>query len=369
MISWMARNITKKTLVLFLLAMMFGCSAPQMPPEVNLSEEQENDLWRLGAQAYAPAGYERYRISYRRAKEALIKERSKFAWFQDYRFVQSEFRDVLTAGHALRKEILEQRNIKKDSAANQITSLKNRVEALKDLTETINEGRLAREDLVKAELLLSEAVSRYENGDYGAAEDKLRTSSGFIETAEDALRPILNRYADRGHIGKWRRMADETIVESKNRGIPVIIVNKSERILMLYNNGALLLTYTVGLGRNGSLDKLHAGDNSTPEGKYRVIKKISNSQYHKALLIDYPNEEDRRNFLRAKEKGLIPQSARIGGLIEIHGGGKDSMTYGCIAMDNAAIDHIFNLVPVGTPVTIVGAVDYRNNLSSAVEGI
>jgi len=44
------------------------------------------------------------------------------------------------------------------------------------------------------------------------------------------------------------------------------------------------------------------------------------------------------------------------------------MTYGCISMDNKDIDDIFNLVPVGTPVTIVGAVDYKNDLSSAIKG-
>jgi len=69
-----------------------------------------------------------------------------------------------------------------------------------------------------------------------------------------------------------------------------------------------------------------------------------------------------------RKMGLFQRVVGIGGLIEIHGGGKDSMTYGCIAMDNNAIDYIFSLVPVGTPVTIVGAVDYENGLSSAVEG-
>lgn len=352
---------------MFLLAVTFGCSAPPMPPEVKLSEEQENNLWRLGAQAYAPAGYDRYKIAFRRAKEALIQEQSKFSWFQDYRHVQSELRDVLTAGYALQKEIIEQKNIRKESAANQLSSLKSRIEALKNLTETINEGRLARKDLVKAELLVSEAAKRYENGDYEAAEVKLKTSSGFIKTAEETILPILIRYADRRHISKWRRLAEETILESRNAGVPVIIVNKSQRTLMLYKNGVPFKTYNIGFGRNGSLDKLHAGDNSTPEGKYRVIKKISNSLYHKALLIDYPNDEDRRNFLQARKKGLIPADAGIGGLIEIHGGGKDSMTDGCVAMDNREIDHLFGLVEVGTPVTIVGAVDSRNSLSTAIE--
>lgn len=367
--SGMVQNIIKRILILTILLWMFGCADSPMPPEVKLAEEQEHNLWISGAQVYAPVEYDRYRILFRQAKEDLIKEKSRFVWFQDYQIVQSKFRDVVKAGDILHEKILEQKNKKKESTSNQISSFKNRIETLKKLTEIINEGRLARKDLIKAELLLSEATNQYNNNDYVAAENKIKNLSGFIKAAEDTMLPIFNRYADRSHINKWQQMADETIAESKKRGIPVIIVNKSKRLLMLYKNGVPFKTYNVALGRNGSLDKLHAGDNSTPEGKYKVINKISASRYHKALLINYPNEEDRRNFIRAKKNGLVPTGARIGGLIEIHGGGKDTMTYGCIAMDNNAIDYIFSLVFVGTPVTIVGAVDYENPLSSAIEGL
>ena len=366
--SGAVQNIIKKILIFTLLLWVFGCTASPMPPEVKLAEEQEHNLWRSGAQIYASAEYNRYRISFRQAKEELIKEKSRFVWFQDYRIAQSKLRDVLKAGHVLQEKILEQKNKKKESISNQISSFKNRIEKLKGLTEKINEGRLARENLVKAELLLSEATVRYESDDYAAAEDRIKKLSGFITAAEDTILPIFNRYADRSHISKWRRMAEETIVESRNNDMPAIIVNKSRRLLVLYKSGVRFKTFNVGLGRNGSLDKLHAGDNSTPEGKYRVIKKISASRYHKALLINYPNEDDRKDYLRAKRKGLIPAGVGIGGLIEIHGGGEDSMTYGCIAMDNNSIDSLFSLVPVGTPVTIVGTVDYENGLSSAMEG-
>jgi hypothetical protein len=362
------QNIIKKILIFTILLCILGCTASPIPPEVKLAEEQEHNIWKAEAQIYAPEEYKRYLISFRQANEGLIKEKSKFAWFQDYQTVQSEFRDVLTTGYILQGKILKQKNLKKESTFNQISSLKNRIETLKGLTEMINEGRLARKDLIKAELLLSEATSRYENNDYAAAEDKIKNSSGFIKVAEDAILPIFQRYADRNHINKWQRMAEETIAESKKRGVPAIIINKSRRVLVLYKNGVPFKKYNVGLGRNGSQDKLHAGDNSTPEGEYSVIKKISGSRYHKALLLNYPNEDNRRNFLRAKKKGLIPAGARIGGLIEIHGGGKDSMTYGCIAMDDNAIDDIFNIAPVGIKVTIVGAVDYENNLSTAIEG-
>ena len=363
-----AQYIIYKILILTLLLWVFGCTASPMPPEVKLAEEQEHNLWRSEAQIYAPAEYDRYRISFRQAKEGLIQEKSRFAWFQDYRTAQSTFRDVLKSGYVLQEKILKQKDIKKESTFNQISSFKNKIETLKGLTEMINEGRLARKDLVKAELLLSEATRRYDNDDYVAVEEKIKKLAGFIMAAEDAMLPIFNRYADPNHINKWQRLSKETIDESKNSDIPAIIVDKSKRILTLYKSGVPFKTFSVGLGRNGSFDKTHAGDNSTPEGKYRIIKKISASHYHKALLINYPNEEDRRDFIRAKKKGVIPAGALIGGLIEIHGGGRDSMTYGCIAMDNEAIDDIFSLVPVGTPVTIVGAVDGENGLSSAIEG-
>ena len=366
--SGFMQNIFKGILILTILLWVISCAASPMPLEVKLAEEQEHNLWKSGAQVYAPAEYNRYRVLFRQAKEDLIKEKSKFVWLQDYRIVRSEFRDVLKTGSLLQEKILEQKNKKKESIFNQISSLKNRIETLKGLTEKINEGRLARKDLIKAELLLSEATSRYNNNDYVAAEDKIKNLPGLITAAEDTILPIFNRYADRGNINKWRRMVDETIAESKKRDGYVMIVNKSKRLLLLYNNGVPFKTYNVGIGRNGSLDKLHAGDNSTPEGKYRVIKKISASRYHKALLINYPDEDDRRNFINAKKKGIIPAGIRIGGLIEIHGGGKDSMTYGCIAMENNAIDDIFRLVPVGTPVTIVGAIDYENGFSPAIEG-
>lgn len=365
----MVQNIIKKTFIISIMMMAFGCSAPEIPSEVQTAEKQEHSLWLSGAEIYAPDGFTHYRISLRKVKDDLVKEKSRFAWFQDYRPIQSELRTLLESGNNLQKEITDTKNTKKEVISDKISFLKSRIETLKGLTEMINEGRLARKDLIKAELLLSEATTYYNNSDYKAADAKFKNISGFIMAAENALRPILDRYVDRSHIKKWQQMADETIAESKIKNIQAIIVNKSERTLVLYKNGVPLRTYNVGLGRNGSLDKSYAGDQKTPEGKYRITKKLSASRFHKALLINYPNEEDMRNFISAKKKGLIPSNSRIGGLIEIHGGGKDSMTYGCISMDNDMIDSLFSLVNVGTPVTIVGAVDHNNTLSSAMEGL
>lgn len=353
-----------------LLSLTFsGCSLPQIPPEVQLAESQNQDLSRAGAETYAPGEYTSYKKALLTGQENLRAEKARFLLFRDYTKIGNDFRNILKQGEDVRKTIQEQKEMKASNVLIQFSSLESRIRTLKELTHKINEGRLARKDLIKAELTLAEAGILIEKNDHINAENKFSTADILIKSAEEKILPIFNRYTDRNHINKWQRWVEETIAESKNNSAPAIIINKSERSLTIYKNGIPFRTYAVGLGRNGSNDKLHAGDNATPEGKYKIIKKLPRSQYHKALLINYPNEEDKRQFIQNKKRGIVPGKTGIGGLIEIHGGGKDSMTQGCISMDNTMIDQVYSLVDTGTPVTIVGAVNPKNRLSTAIEGL
>ena len=125
------------------------------------------------------------------------------------------------------------------------------------------------------------------------------------------------------------------------------------------------------MGSNGLGFKAQAGDRATPEGHYRIVarKDQGQSRYHKALLLDYPNEVDRRRLAAAKRQGLVSMKARLGGLIEIHGeGGRgEDWTNGCVAVTNANMDVLFGLVKVGTPVTIIGGEGAGGSLSSVAE--
>jgi len=75
-------------------------------------------------------------------------------------------------------------------------------------------------------------------------------------------------------IAHWRKLAERAVEKSRSGNQLVILVSKLERRLTVYKGGAVLKTYKVGLGFNGLSDKLHAGDEATPEGEYRVIKKF-----------------------------------------------------------------------------------------------
>jgi len=345
-----------------------GCSAPQIPPEAKLAEEQELNLWRLGAQVYLPVSYAQYKVNFRKARKHLFRENSKFVWFRSYRSVRSEFINVMQEGDRLFVQLEQTKHELSRRIGNDVVILKDRIDKIKELTGKVNEGRLARRDLVKAEVLFWEAQKCYEEHNFKKAGEKIDMVSKHLIAAENILFPIFSRYADKRQIMKWKQWVEDTITESKEHNLTVLIVNKSERLLTVYKSGLLYKKYPVGLGQSGSQDKLHAGDRATPEGRYRITKKLPKSRYHKALLLNYPNDDDRRQFQIAKEKGLVPHQAGIGGLIEIHGGGKDIMTYGCIAMNNRDMDELFKIVKVGTSVTIVGAVSIQNSLSLNLQG-
>jgi murein L,D-transpeptidase YafK len=92
---------------------------------------------------------------------------------------------------------------------------------------------------------------------------------------------------------------------------------------------------------------------------YKITKKFkgNKTKYYKALLLDFPNDEDKEKFKSEIARGSLPASAKIGDLIEIHGNGGKGIdwTEGCIALTDKEMDVVFKIAKVGTPVTIVGS--------------
>jgi L,D-peptidoglycan transpeptidase YkuD (ErfK/YbiS/YcfS/YnhG family) len=348
----------------FLLSLILpGCSSPPLPPEVGLAERMNHDLWKAQAHVYAPEEYKSYETTLKNIMDDLIREEARFIWFRDYEPIAGRLKSVLRDGEGILKKVQERKEAKRVNTTGQLSELEERLTGLDRVSLTINEGRLARRSLTKASLMIKEAGLFLEREDYDGAASRLTMASGYIKASEEIFFPIFNRYTDKTLIEKWRRWVDEVAAESREKGTPAIVVSKIDRRLTIYKHGKSSKTYEIGIGRNGLSDKLLAGDGATPEGSYRVIKKLSRSRYRKALLLNYPNDEDRREFLRLKKMGLIPKRAGIGGLIEIHGGGKEGMTYGCVSLENRHMDELFELVPLGTPVAIVGTASLKDDIS------
>jgi murein L,D-transpeptidase YafK len=139
----------------------------------------------------------------------------------------------------------------------------------------------------------------------------------------------------------------------------VIVVKKLDHKLTVYQGTTPLKSYPVVLGGNPRPDKLCQGDLCTPEGVYRVVCKYPHPRWDKFILLDYPNDQNWVKFGRAKDCGQLPETAKIGGDIGIHGTEdptrnlrKEDWTLGCVSLLNQHIDEIYPMITDDTLVYI-----------------
>ena len=300
------------------------------------------------------------------ARQALAREDLKLGWFRDYRKVRQQYVAVLQTGNALKTAIQAAVSRQEADLDQKAETVRRRLRVLDDLTLSLVERGQARSRLTQASLALDEAEGFINGGRFEQGQKAIDRASGLAADAEKAVLAHIARYLDPSQVRSWKSAAEETIAESRSHGTTVLIVSKLERRLAVYRGGKLLRAYDIGLGFNGLADKRFAGDNATPEGRYTIIRKIPSSLYYKALLIDYPNDEDRHSFASEKSRGAIPRSVGIGGDVEIHGGGQDSLTRGCVSLDNDKMDELYALVSVGTRITIIGTLELENYVIKAI---
>ena len=133
-----------------------------------------------------------------------------------------------------------------------------------------------------------------------------------------------------------------------------VLVQKSERRMMLLSGNRALKVYDIGLGTQPVGHKQFEGDGKTPEGLYFVDRRNPDSRYHLSVGVSYPNDQDRA-FARAH--GRSP-----GGDIFIHGRGPEGRvlapkrrdwTVGCVAVTDKEVEDVYAMVRDGTPILIL----------------
>lgn len=285
------------------------------------------------------------------------RQGAAFPWRRDYRTAASSYRmSAATAASVL--EAAGQRVAEARQLAEAAVGKSNAIvgEAVR-LADGIQFPPHERQRLQRARALAEEARLALKKGDYESAVTAASRATNEAQAARLGGVRVVARFADPGLVAQWRNWSNQTINSTKGGGT-AIIVNKERKEVALYQNGVRTRTYQADFGKNALQPKRVAGDGATPEGRYRITSKRGRGQtkYYKALMLDYPNAEDRRAFEAAKKAGRIARGARIGHLIEIHGdGGRDeNWTQGCVALSNRDMDDLFSRVSVGTQVTIIG---------------
>ena len=140
-----------------------------------------------------------------------------------------------------------------------------------------------------------------------------------------------------------------------------IVINKAKYELNVFDSRGWLITYPVVFGNSDLRDKLYEGDKKTPEGTFTIVSKKTHPKWDRFMMLDYPTKENIEKFNERKSEGLVPANAQIGGGIGIHGTWPHedyqidrfrNWTDGCISMRNKDVEELYNMISVGTKVTI-----------------
>jgi hypothetical protein len=309
------------------------------------------------AGTYSRKLYSEAKAAYDSAMESWSRENERFIFFRNYSKVEKYAR-------VSAKKSLEATDLSISNSSTLKVKLKEKIDSLNETEASIDNlfGRYPlpteiRSRISKGKMLLSEGEVAYNNGQYLPSDRKLSEAeyllTNVFETSKDELKNYFRSYPT------WKKMAQAAISDSRRNNSYSVIVDKFSKKCYIYLGGIKKYEFDAELGRNWVGSKHRMGDKATPEGLYRIINKFQGREtpYHKALAIDYPNSDDMEKFKADLAKGNIPSYSRIGGGIEIHGGGGRGVdwTEGCIALTDKEIDLVFSLLKVGTPVTIVGS--------------
>jgi lipoprotein-anchoring transpeptidase ErfK/SrfK len=347
-----------------------GCVQAIPSDLVAAIEAIDHDLIALRAPEVAPEEYASFIGQWIPLKARVQSEDDLIRWPWESNGIEDELRRLYAEGGSAVARLNARQATLRRTAESTLTRLEERLQLIASQIEPID-GRMALgEQSVQTDLLLKQARSFFEQKDYDRSLHTAEKATHAMLTQTAALTRELGRYADERRIAHWQAMAKQTVEWSRSHQSAAIVVSKADRVLTLYKSGRKVLAYPVRLGFNGIREKQFQGDGATPEGRYRVtaMRGEGQTQFYRALALDYPNAEDRRRFKSAKKAGLIASTKSIGGQIEIHGVENELMaqTLGCLMLDNPHMAALYERVSTGTPVTIVGALTGQNSVALAL---
>src|SRR5438477_2027264 len=134
-----------------------------------------------------------------------------------------------------------------------------------------------------------------------------------------------------------------------------MVVERSARRLSAFRDGNQIKMYRIALGRKPLRAKQEEGDMKTPERIYKIDGRNPQSNFHLALHISYPSDEDdKRAVVRGFSAGfdiMIHGIQNRRGWIGAFHRWKDS-TAGCIAVTDEEIEELWRVTPDGAPLEI-----------------
>jgi lipoprotein-anchoring transpeptidase ErfK/SrfK len=366
-IKWLVVILLSLVVVSITISVIIVSQKDLPTEDLRIAREALSEAKEAEANLYAEKLYKQSVQMYDSAMINWSRENERFILFRDYdKIINFAKKSKKIADEAKEESIKKADNLSKNVEA-AFVSLTKKIDLYNKLFKDLPLSKSIYDAHNKSKKFLSESKIAHETGKLKDAEVLFKKADIYINHANTAASKMLRDYFS--DYPKWKSQANDAIAASRG-GSKVILVDKVAHKLYVYQSGKAIRSYEAEFGPNWMAHKERNGDKATPEGNYRITKKKERGStiYHKALLIDYPNDEDRRQFAIKKKKGLLSRSAGIGNLIEIHGnGGKGfNWTSGCVGLRDRDMDDLYSLVSSGTRVTIVGSIE---PLSVVTEGL
>jgi len=353
--------------------MLAGC-IPAVPPDlISKIDDIDQDLIALGAPQTAPEEYADFARQWAALKIQAQAYDDLIRWPWETSDFEEQLRRLHAEGDKTVARLSDKHAERQRTAEATLRRLEERFQSMNAHIASLGGHLVLGEQPAQTDLLIRQARTYFEQQQYARSIHTAAEANHALQIQEAAFARELTRYADQAEIARWQALAKHTVEWSRTHHSTAILVSKADRELSLYKNGRKMISYPIRLGYNGIRNKQFQGDGATPEGRYQVsvMRGKGETQFYRALLLDYPNADDRRRFQRAKQMGKIAATKTIGGQIEIHGTENDflAQTLGCIMLDNPHMHELFSRVTTGTPVTIVGATTEQNKIALALASL
>ncbi len=328
----------------------------QHPPEQSLENAKQalDQAVKASVLRYAEPTYRSAQGLMQKGWMEMAFQNGRLAPFRNYRIADSLLNLATAMAHQATLQAQDRIQKLDSTAQNERAELENELLLCREALDGGSWANFKAERYWSlADMSLKTSELLLDKGEYEEARQTAEKGRKSLHQLVELLAEYANDEAKKIQI--WRRWVQETLDESRANGTYAVIVDKAAHKTYLIRSGEIAHVYKCELGYNSAHQKLFSGDGATPEGKYTISTVKRASKFYRALLISYPNQMDKNRFSENKRKGIIAPHARIGGLIEIHGGGGQNRdwTDGCVALTDREMDNIMQYVTVDTPVTIV----------------
>jgi lipoprotein-anchoring transpeptidase ErfK/SrfK len=367
-IKW-AVVILSSVIFLVITVCVIIVSQRELPNDaLRLAREALSDAKEAEADVYSEIKYKQALQIYDAAMKSWSRENNRFILVRDYTGTISSAQKAKKIAEESKEESIAKADDLSKNVDAAFVSMEKKIELYNKLFKNLPIPKSVFDAHNKSKMFFSESKIAQENGKLKDAEILFKKAEIYCNHANTAAAKMLRDYFN--DYSRWKNLANDAIAASRG-GNNVVLVDKVAHVLYVYQSGKAIRSYNVEFGPNWMAHKERAGDKATPEGNYHITSKKAGggTGYHKAMLLDYPNAEDRARFAQLKRQGLISRRTGIGNLIEIHGNGGRGFdwTSGCVGMRDRDIDDLYRLVGSGTRVTIVGSIEPLTVVTGGVD--